>query len=118
MILRNAVAGVAFLVIMLSFYAPSKAGTAEEIATLLHFVEQSDCTFIRNGRQYDSVASRQHIEKKYNYFKDKVLTTEDFIRYSATGSSITGKPYEVICNGVTMNSSDWLNIELEKMRKK
>jgi len=100
----------------LSFHFSCAAGTTEEITSLLHFIEQSECTFIRNGKQYDSVKSRQHIEIKYNYYKKKISTAEEFIQYSATGSSITGKPYKVLCNGVSMNSSDWLNAELDKMR--
>jgi hypothetical protein len=118
MILRQAAAGLLGLLMVLSFQLSCLAGTTEEIASLLHFIEQSECTFIRNGKQYDSVKSRQHIEIKYNYYKKLITTAEDFIQYSATASSITGKPYRVICNGVSMNSSDWLNAELDKMRTK
>ena len=60
----------------------------------------------------------QHIEKKYDHYKEKITTAEDFIQYSATKSSLTGKPYKVFCNGVHMNSSDWLKAELAKMRKR
>ena len=118
MILRHAAAGLLCLLMVLSFQLSCMAGTTEEIASLLHFIEQSECTFIRNGKQYDSVKSRQHIEIKYNYYKKLITTAEDFIQYSATASSITGKPYRVICNGMSMNSSDWLNAELDKMRTK
>ena len=118
MILRQAAAGLLCLLMVLSFQLSCLAGTTEEITSLLHFIEQSECTFIRNGKHYDSVKSRQHIEIKYNYYKKLITTAEDFIQYSATASSITGKPYWVICNGVSMNSSDWLNAELDKMRTK
>jgi len=118
MILRLAATGILILLSFVSFCIPCSGGTNEEIASLLNFVEQSNCTFIRNGKQYDSVASRQHIEKKYKYYIDKITTTEDFIRYSATGSSISGKPYEVICSGIVMESSEWLHEELEGLRKK
>ncbi len=116
MILRRAAAGLLFLLIILSFHVSCSAGTTEEIASLLHFIEQSECTFIRNGNQHGSLKARQHIETKYNYYKKRITTAEDFIRYSATGSSMTGKPYRVNCNGVSMNTSDWLNAELDKMR--
>ncbi len=116
MILRPAAAGLFVLFMILSFHLSCAAGTTEEIASLLHFIEQSECTFIRNGTLYDSLEARQHIEKKYNYYKERITTAEDFIQYSATGSSITGKPYMVLCNGVNMNTSDWLNAELDKMR--
>ena len=116
MILRRAAAGLLSLLIILSFHLSCTAGTTEEIASLLHFIEQSECTFIRNGNQHDSLKAHQHIETKYNYYKKRITTAEDFIRYSATGSSMTGKPYRVNCNGVSMNTSDWLNAELDKMR--
>ena len=116
MILRQTAAGLFSLLVILSFHLPCAAGTTEEIASLLHFIEQSECTFIRNGKQYDTLEARQHIEKKYTYFKERITTAEDFIQYSAARSSITGKPYRVLCNGVSMNSSDWLNAELDKMR--
>jgi len=116
MILHRAAAGLFFLFMILAFHLSCFAGAPEEIASLLLFVEQSECTFIRNSKQYDALEARQHIEKKYAYFKERITTAEEFIQYSATKSTISGKPYKVICNGVAMSSSDWLNIELERMR--
>jgi len=116
MILRQAAAGFFVLLMIFSFHLACAAGTTEEIASLLHFIEQSECAFIRNDKQYDSLEARQHIEKKYTYYKERVTIAEDFIQYSATGSSITGRPYMVLCNGVSMNTSEWLNEELDKMR--
>lgn len=104
------------LLMIFSFHFSCSAGTTEEIASLLNFVEQSRCTFVRNGKQYDSIEARYHIEKKYNYYKKKILTAEDFIRYSATKSSITGNPYTVFCKDESMDSSDWLKAELDKLR--
>lgn len=118
MILRQAAAGLFCLLIILSFHLSCVAGTTEEIASLLYFIEQSECTFIRNGKQYDTLEARQHIEIKYTYFKERITTAEEFIQYSAAGSTITGKSYRVLCNGVSMNSSDWLNAELDNIRTK
>jgi hypothetical protein len=116
MILCRAAAGLFFLLMILSLHLPCRAGTPEEIAALLLFVERSECTFIRNGKQYDALEARQHIEKKYAYFKERITTAEEFIQYSATKSTISGKYYKVICNGADMNSSVWLNAELDKLR--
>ena len=118
MILRQASTGLFFLLMILSYPISCSAGTTEEIAELLNFIEQTECIFIRNGKQYNSIAARQHIEKKYEYYKKKIKNAEDFIQYSATKSSLTGKYYKVLCNGVRMNSSDWLKDELAKMRKR
>lgn len=116
MILRRTAAGLFSLLMILSFHTSCFAGTTEEIASLLLFVELSECTFIRNGKHYDAPEARKHIEKKYNYFKDRIHTAEEFIQYSATKSTMSGQPYRVVCNGVGMTSSDWLLAELDKVR--
>ena len=115
-VLRQAAAGLFCLLMLLSFHNSCTAGTSKNIAYLLLFVEQSGCTFIRNGKHYDALKAREHIEKKYEYYKDRITTAEDFILYSATKSSITGEPYRVICNGVNMATSDWLKEELAELR--
>ena len=117
-LLRRSAAGLFCLLMLLSFHTAAAAGTTEEIASLLLFIEQSGCTFVRNGNHYDSVKAREHIEKKYAYYKERITSAEDFIFYSATKSSITGEPYMVICNGVNMATSDWLNAELAELRKR
>ena len=114
-LLRWAAAGFFCLLMLLSFHTAAAVGTTEEIASLLLFIEQSECTFIRNGKHYDALKAREHIEKKYTYYKERITTAEDFILYSATKSSITGEPYMVICNGVNMVTSDWLNAELAEL---
>ena len=114
--LRRAAAGLFCLLVLLSFHISSDARTTGEIESLLLFIEQSECTFIRNGKHYDALEAREHIEKKYAYYKERIKTAEDFILYSATKSSITGEPYRLICNGVNMVTSDWLNMELSEMR--
>ena len=115
-ILRQAVAGIFCLFMLLFSHISSTAGTTEEIASLLIFIEQSECIFIRNGKHYDALEAREHIEKKYAYYKERMTTAEDFILYSATKSSITGKPYMVICNDVNMLTSEWLYTKLDKLR--
>ena len=115
-ILRRAATGLFCLLMLLPIHTSAAAATAEEITSLLIFVEQSECTFVRNGKQYDGLKAREHIEKKYAHFKERITTTEDFILYSATKSTITGKPYMVICNSVDILLSDWLNAELSELR--
>ena len=105
------------LFILLSISNSFASQTNEEIASLLLFIEKSEeCTFIRNGKHYDSHKALQHVEKKYAYFKERINTAEDFILYSATKSSITGRPYMVICSGVSNSTSDWLNAKLDMLR--
>lgn len=88
--------------------AGSDADWQAEVAYLLSYIEQSGCSFNRNGKVYDSVQAREHIGKKYDYVKKRINSTEQFITYAATKSSITGKSYQVTCDDATRPSSRWL----------
>lgn len=61
---------------------------------MLSFVEDSGCTFIRNGSEYPAAEARAHLQKKLDYLerKDLVASSEDFIERAATQSSLSGKP--------------------------
>ena len=92
------------------------ASMQEEISHLLNYIESSDCIFIRNGSRHDPKEAVEHIEKKYNYLKKRIKSTEDFIKGAATGSSLSGKPYMIICNDKEMKTADWLTVELKIYR--
>ncbi len=92
------------------------ASMQEEISHLLNFIETSDCIFIRNGSRHDPKEAVKHIEKKYNYLKKRIKSTEDFIKGAATGSSISGRPYMIICNDKEIKTADWLIAELKIYR--
>ena len=88
-----------------------------EVEHLLAHVESSGCTFIRNGDQHAAADSVSHIMKKYDYYRDDIKNTEDFISYSATRSVLSGKYYTVSCPGQeTMRTQDWLMAELKHYR--
>lgn len=90
-----------------------------EVQHLLEFVETSDCTFERNGKKYDGADAAYHIKRKYKYFKNKITTTEEFIEYSGTKSTMSGKPYLIYCGDKgPITSQDWLVEELTLYRKK
>lgn len=91
-----------------------------EIGHLLAYLERSGCAVYRNGKWYGASDARAHLEKKYRYLLDKGMidTTEDFIDRVATASSISGKPYQVKCDGREQVSSvEWLTMELERLRR-
>lgn len=110
------------LVIMIApplFAEDTGVGVAAEVGRLMIFVEKSGCKFNRNGRWYDSTEAAKHIAKKYRYVKKRgmVKKTEDFIKYAATKSSMSGKPYTVQCaGGEVLLCSDWLIGELARFR--
>ena len=84
---------------------------------LLEFVEEANCTFIRNDEEHDSKYAAEHIKKKYDYFKDKIDTPEEFIELCATKSLMSGRPYMVRCEGDRKTpTADWLKAELDDYR--
>ena len=107
------------LPIWLLLFAPSsQADTATEIGHLFEYIAWSGCAFIRNGSPYDNAAAVAHLRKKYTHTKRWVKTSEEFIRYTATKSSMTGRNYSVICNGVETPTAQWLTDELERFRNR
>ncbi len=109
---------ILLVILVVSQRAESEEGLGQEINHLLLYIENSGCTFIRNGKAYDAAEARAHIQKKYDYFKGRIKTTENFVKYSATKSSMSGKPYKVRCNGREIFCADWLTVELEKFRSR
>ena len=102
---------------MLLIAVSASAGTQEEINHLLHYVANTDCQYNRNGTDYDGKEARDHITVKYKYYMDDIKTSEDFIRYSATSSKISGKKYRIKCPGSEfVYADDWLLQELESYR--
>ncbi len=94
------------------------ASSQDEIAHLLKFVELTECKYERNGTRHKGAEAVKHINKKYQYYLDDIKSTEDFIKYSATKSTMSGKHYIIHCpDNTVMKSRDWLLIELKKYRK-
>ena len=89
----------------------------EEVAHLLDYIAEAHCSFIRNDKVYDSDQALDHINKKYEYVKNRISSAEQFIAYAATKSSITGKKYQVTCGETTLLSSEWLAEKLRAYRK-
>ncbi len=88
------------------------------IEHLIEYVEKSGLTFIRNGKEHDSLSAAGHIRDKYNYFKSNINSPEDFIDKAATKSSFTGRLYLLrLPDGQEKPVKDWLLIELENYRK-
>ncbi|SFV65006.1 hypothetical protein MNB_SV-6-1453 [hydrothermal vent metagenome] len=109
---------VAIITLLLSINIMANS-TKDEIAHLLNFVSTTDCKYIRNGTEHTGVEAKEHISKKYDYYREKIKTTEDFIRYSATKSELSGKRYQVLCpNKKIQYSNIWLLDELKHYRDK
>jgi hypothetical protein len=99
-------------------YADVPSGQKPEVAHLLNFVRNTNCIIERNGTKYDGEEAYSHIMNKYEYFRDDIKSTEDFIEYSATKSTMSGDVYLVHCVGqAPKRTSDWLLQELSRLRK-
>jgi hypothetical protein len=100
-------------------YADVANNEIKEVEHLLNFIKTSSCIIYRNGSRHTGIEAVTHIEKKYDYFRDRIKTTEDFIEYSATKSTMSGKYYTVKCGSENeIRTRDWLLDELKKYREK
>jgi len=105
-------------ILLLSISLNVFASTQEEINHLLSFVSTTKCKYERNGTIHNGKEAFEHIKKKYAYYSDDIVSTEDFIKYSATKSKISGKYYKIHCNNkAEIKSHDWLLAELAVYRK-
>lgn len=89
------------------------------IETLIERVaDQKSMTFVRNGQEHDSAEAARHLRAKYDYFKGRIVTAEDFIRLCGTRSELTKMPYKVqTADKGTRNSADFLHEELRQVRR-
>lgn len=98
-------------------FADVSVNQVKEVNHLIGFIKNSHCTINRNGTDYPAEKGVEHIEKKYDYFRDDIKSTEDFIEYAATMSTMSGKYYMVTCRGeATIKTQDWLLKELQRFR--
>jgi hypothetical protein len=108
-----------FLLVFVLFYSSVsvQADSKGEITHLLNYVKHTKCKYVRNGTPYNGQEAVEHIQNKYDYFKKEIVSAEDFIRLSATKSTMSGKMYIIKCPGSPdMQSRKWLLEELKRYR--
>jgi Family of unknown function (DUF5329) len=72
-----------------------------------------DAQFVRNGSAYDSRTAATHLRRKWKYAGSRVKSAEDFIRYCASASSVSGVPYQIhFADGRVMTSEAFLRQKL------
>lgn len=109
------------IILLLTIFSVSFADVPPEqkpeVEHLLAFVRQSNCVMVRNGDEHNGEKAVSHIQNKYDYFSEDITSTEQFIEYSATKSTMSGKYYMVRCpDGKEIRSQDWLLEELAAFR--
>lgn len=108
---------VSLIISLFSFSATGQTKTEEEVQHLLQYISNSGCIFIRNDIEYPAKEAAQHIQRKYNHMKDRTKTADQVIKYAASESSFSGKPYMIKCSGKEpIKSAEWLTEELMKYR--
>lgn len=89
-----------------------------EIDYLLATVAGSDCTFTRNGKDYDGAKARDHLQMKRERGKRYYSNTEEFIENLASKSSWSGKSYRIKCGDAPQtDAGDWFSALLTKHRE-
>ena len=90
---------------------------AAKIQALISTVEKSEgLVFIRNGSAHDPGQAASHLRMKWKNAGKRVRTAEDFIRYCATGSSMSGKPYQIrFADGRVEDSAVYFHAQLRRI---
>ena len=91
--------------------------TEQTIEFLIAAVGQSHLIFIRNGEDHTSVEAAGHIRDKYDYFRSRIKTPEDFISLCASKSLLSGKCYLVSTAQGKIPVEKWLGQKLSEHRK-
>jgi len=76
---------------------------------LMQYIGNSGLTFIRNNNKHDAKAALAHVQRKYEYYRDRIESPEQFIELTASRSLVSGRPYEVIlADGSRKTMREWL----------
>ena len=71
-----------------------EAAEAQKIDYLIASIETlKDAQFVRNDTSYNAKAAADHLRLKLRVAGSHVRSADDFIRYCASASSVSGKPY-------------------------
>ena len=83
------------------------------VARLLHAIETSGCQMERNGELHDAKSAADHLRMKLERSGRPGMSADFFIDRVASGSTVSGQPYRVLCPGQpTVDSRAWLRARL------
>ncbi|KRG47866.1 hypothetical protein ARC20_02800 [Stenotrophomonas panacihumi] len=98
--------------------APADADAG--IHALIDALATSPCKFQRNGSWYDGARAAAHLQRKYDYLRqrDQAGTPEQFIERAASRSSVSGRAYRVACPGQPeQDAAAWFQQQLQAQRR-
>ena len=113
---------LALLVSLTCIFASVQAhamGEEEKIAQLIESVKSvpEGTQFIRNGSAYPAADAAAHLRMKYSKVQSKVKTAEDFIKYVASKSSVSGQAYVIrYPDGTTVTAEVFFTEKLRRMQ--
>lgn len=95
---------------------PPRPTEVQRIEALIAAVGRLEgATFIRNGSEHTAAEAADHLRLKWKNAGKRVRTAEDFIRYCATQSSMSGRKYRIrLADGRELDSADWFSAELRR----
>jgi hypothetical protein len=94
-------------------HAPTQAQRIEALIAAVGRLEGA--TFIRNGSEHTAAEAADHLRLKWKKAGQRVRTAEDFIRYCATQSSMSGRKYRIrLADGRELDSANWFHAELRR----
>ncbi|MDN3683785.1 DUF5329 family protein [Vibrio sinaloensis] len=110
-----------YLLLFIGLALPAYANLEQEVTRLIDNIEQSSCTFYRNGKAYSPLEAAEHIANKWDYAKDDVDNLDTFIREVASKKvGLQGNP---TWSNVRINDSpaksgclSWLTLPLLNKR--
>jgi hypothetical protein len=72
--------------------------------------------FIRNGTEHSAARAAEHLRLKRRNAGKRVRTAEQFIRYCASESSLTGRKYQIrYPDGRTVDAADFFHQQLARL---
>ena len=110
---------IAFVILACALAANAGERSSAENARIEYLLgavaSLQDAKFIRNGASYNSADAVKHLQLKLQAAGSRIKTAEDFIRYCASTSSVSGRPYEIrFSDGRVVPSADFLQEKLKE----
>jgi hypothetical protein len=87
---------------------------SRKIGYLITSIETlENAEFIRNGKAHAAKDAAAHLRLKLKKAGSRVKTAEDFIKYCASVSSVSGEPYQIrFADGQTVTAEAYLRQKL------
>lgn len=109
---------LAIVLLLCSFYF-ALARSPQEQTRIDYLIESlgklHGAIFIRNGTEYNASAAQDHLQQKLRFGGERIETAEQFIKYCASESSMTHKPYQIrFADGHVQNTAEYFTARLRE----